>query len=52
MKGLTCNDLATKSDSGSNTNVTRSPHGVFVTYKIPLIRSIDRDTNTNKANAP
>lgn len=47
MKGLTCNDLATKSESGSKTNVTRSPHGVLVTYK-NLLTIIKRNTSTTK----
>lgn len=31
IKGLTCKDFATKSESGLKTNDALSPHGVFVT---------------------
>lgn len=44
MKGLTCKGLATRSDLGSKTNDTLSPHGVFVTWF-----KVEQSINKSKA---
>lgn len=40
IKGLTCNGFATRSELGSKTNVTLSPHGVLVTYNQKSLTTI------------
>uniref|UniRef100_A0A2P2ITE2 Uncharacterized protein n=1 Tax=Rhizophora mucronata TaxID=61149 RepID=A0A2P2ITE2_RHIMU len=41
MNGLTCNGFATKSESGLKTNVTLSPHGVFVTSAMHFFKLLE-----------